>query len=78
MARLVRSVAHESGTSRLAVRVRPTNDPHQLVVAYPWRHRERAQEMGRAVAAVLDELPAADVDEAVGRAARRVAEAPNG
>ena len=43
VSRLVRSVAHESGTSRLAVRVRPTNDPHQLVVAYPWRHRERAQ-----------------------------------
>ncbi len=78
VSRLVRSVAHESGTNRLAVRVRPTNDPHQLVVAYPWRHRERAQEMGRAVAAVLDELPAADVDEAVGRAARRVADAPNG
>ena len=78
VSRLVRSVAHESGTSRLAVRVRPTNDPHQLVVAYPWRHRERAQEMGRAVAAVLDELPAADVDEAVGRAAKRVADAPNG
>ena len=76
VSRLVRSVAHESGTSRLAVRVRPTNDPHQLVVAYPWRHRERAQEMGRAVAAVLDELPAADVDEAVGRAAKRVADAP--
>ena len=78
VARLVRSVAHESGTSRLAVRVRPTSDPHQVVVAYPWRHRERAQEMGRAVAEVLDELPAADVDEAVGRAAKRVADAPNG
>src|SRR6478736_693133 len=78
IARLVRAVAAESGTNRLAVRVRPTSDPHQLVVAYPWRHRERAQVMGRAVAAVLDELPAADVDEAVGRAARRVADAPNG
>ena len=53
VARLVRAVAHESGTSRLAVRVRPTSDPHQIVVAYPWRHRERAQEMGRAVADVL-------------------------
>ena len=78
VSRLVRSVAHESGTSRLAVRVRSTSDPHQVVVAYPWRHRERAQEMGRAVAEVLDELPAADVDEAVGRAAKRVADAPDG
>ncbi len=78
VSRLVRAVAHESGTSRLAVRVRATNDPHQLVVAYPWRHRERAQEMGRAVAEVLDELPGADVDEAVGRAAKRVADSPDG
>jgi cyanophycin synthetase len=78
VARLVRSIAHESGTSRLAVRVRPTNDPHQLVVAYPWRHRERAQEMGRAVAEVLDHLPGDDVDEAVGRAAKRVADSPDG
>ncbi len=78
LARLVRSVAHESGTSRLAVRVRTTSDPHTLVVAYPWRHRERAQEMGRAVAEVLDELPAADVDEAVGRAAKRVGESDAG
>jgi cyanophycin synthetase len=74
----VRAVAHESGTSRLAVRVRPTSDPHQLVVAYPWRHRDRAQEMGRAVADVLDALPGADVDEAVGKAAVRVAAAPDG
>ena len=37
VARLVRAVAAESGTARLAVRVRPTSDPHQLVVAFPWR-----------------------------------------
>jgi cyanophycin synthetase len=78
LARLVRSVAHESGTSRLAVRVRATSDAHTLVVAYPWRHRERAQALGRAVAEVLDELPATDVDEVVERAAKRVADAENG
>ena len=33
--RLVRAIATESGTSRLAVRVRPTNDPHRIVVSYP-------------------------------------------
>ena len=43
VARLVRTLAAESGTTRLAVRVRPTSDPHQLVVAYPWRHRDRAR-----------------------------------
>ena len=78
VARLVRAIAHESGAVRLAVRVRPTTDPHVVVVAYPWRHRERAEEMGRAVAAVLDAVPGADVEEAVGRAAERVAASPEG
>jgi cyanophycin synthetase len=72
VARLVRAIAHESGTVRLAVRVRPSSDPHVIVVAYPWRHRERAQEMGRAVAGVLDALPGEDVEDAVSHAAERV------
>ena len=76
--RLVRAVAAESGTTRLAVRVRPTADPHVLVVAYPWMHRERAQEMGRAVAGVLDALPTADVEAAVEEAAARVRRCPPG
>ena len=43
-ARLVRAIAHESGTGRLAVRVRPDqSDPHVVVVAFPWRHRDRAR-----------------------------------
>ena len=37
VARLVRAVAAEAGTARLAVRVRPTSDPHQIIVAFPWR-----------------------------------------
>ncbi len=80
VARLVRTVAAEAGTPKLAVRVRPTTDPHRLVVAYPWRHRARAQEMGRAVADVLDAVPGAgsDVEEAVARAAARVAGAERG
>lgn len=73
VARLVRAVAQESGTARLAVRVRPTADPHRLVVAFPWRHRERARQMGQAVADVLDALPRQDPDVAVGEAAARVA-----
>jgi cyanophycin synthetase len=72
VARLVRQIAAESGTGRLAVRVRPAHSPHQLVVAYPWRRRERAQALGRAVAEVLDSLPGADVDEVVGTAAEKV------
>jgi len=78
VARLVREIAHESGTLRLAVRVRPTADPHVVVVAYPWRHRDRAEAMGRAVADVLDALPQEDVEEAVERAADRVAASKDG
>ena len=76
--RLVRAIAAESGTSRLAVRVRPTSDPQRIVVAFPWVHRERAQVMGQAVADVLDALPGADVDAAVSAAAERVASAGAG
>lgn len=78
VARLVRAVASESGTARLAVRVRPTGDPHQVVVAFPWRRRERAQVMGRAIGDVLDALLSADIDTAVSEAAERVAAAPAG
>ncbi|HEY3529067.1 MAG TPA: Mur ligase family protein [Nocardioides sp.] len=78
VARLVRAIAHESGTQRLAVRVRPTNDAHLIVVSYPWRHRDRAQEMGRAVADVLDSVPGEDVEQAVGHAAERVTASPPG
>ncbi len=78
VARLVREIAHESGTVRLAVRVRPTSDPHLIVVSYPWRHRDRAQAMGRAVADVLDAVPGEDVEEAVGHAAERVLASPEG
>ncbi|NYD41763.1 Mur ligase family protein [Nocardioides panaciterrulae] len=78
VARLVRAVAAESGTTRLAVRVRPTVDPHRLVVAYPWRHRTRAEVLARSVAEVLDALPASDVEAAVGRAAAAVAAAEAG
>ena len=72
VARLVRQIAAEAGTSRLAVRVRPTNDPHRLVVAYPWRRRQRAEQLGRSVAGVLDALPSADVADLVSDAAQRV------
>ena len=47
-----------------AVRVRPTNDVHRIVVAYPWRSRLRAQALGRAVAEVLDALPDPALDQA--------------
>lgn len=76
--RLVRAIAAESGTTRLAVRVRPTSDPDRLVVAFPWRHRERAQSLGRAVADALDALPTPDLEAAVSAAAETVAGAAPG
>ncbi len=78
VARLVRAIAHETGTSRLAVRVRPTSDPHLVVVAFPWRHRGKARALGEAVAEVLDALPTSDVEHVVERAAQRVRDAEPG
>jgi len=78
VARLVRQVATEAGTSRLPVRARPDRDVHRLVVAYPWRHRSRAEALGHAVAEVLDGLPADDVDTLVKQAVAQVREADLG
>jgi len=77
-ARLVRQVAAEAGTQRLAVRVRPERDVHRVVVAYPWRHRSRAEALGRAVAEVLDALPVADFERLVDRVAGSVRDADLG
>ncbi len=76
--RLVRAIAGEAGTRRLAVRVRPTSDPDVLVVAYPWRNRGRARALGEAVAHALDALPAPDLEAAVSAAAEEVAHAERG
>ena len=69
VARVVRRVAAEAGTTRLAVRSRPTADLHRLVVAFPWRRRGKAEALGRGVADVLDALTNGDVSAAVSRAA---------
>ncbi|MBD3927328.1 Mur ligase [Nocardioides cavernae] len=76
--RLVRAIAAEAGTRRLAVRVRPTSNPDVVIVAFPWRNRDRAQALGRAVTHALDALPTPDVEEAVSAAAAEVAAAPRG
>ena len=82
VARLVRAIAREAGTARLAVRVRPTSDPSRVVLAYPWVHRDRAQAMGRAVAHLLDALPQASaaggVSALVDQAAQAILAAPVG
>jgi cyanophycin synthetase len=78
VARLVRQVARESGTTRLAVRVRPGADVRLVVVAFPWRNRQRAEALGIAVAGVLDGLPTGDLDTLLGDAAAQVATAAPG
>ena len=59
--RLVRRIAAEAGTTRLGVRVRPTSEPERIVVAYPWRGRNRARALGEAVADVIDGFGTTDV-----------------
>ena len=76
--RLVRAIANEAGTRRLAVRVRATSDPDVLVVAFPWRNRGRARALGEAVAHALDALPTPDVESAVSAAAEEVRAAERG
>src|SRR3954452_15098130 len=75
---LVRKVAAESGTTRLGVRVRPTSQHERIVVAYPWRDRNRARALGEAVASVIDGLGSTDVGVLVEEAARHVASAERG
>ena len=71
LAALTRRLAGAGGTTRLAVRVRPTTDPDVLVLAFPWKDRARARALGEAVAAVLD---GATEDEA----ARKIVETEPG
>src|SRR6195952_1709053 len=76
--RLVRRIAAESGTTRLGVRVRPTSQHERIVVAYPWRDRNRACALGEAVASVIDGLGSTDGGVLVEEAARHVATTERG
>ena len=78
LARLTRKIAAASGTTRLAVRTRPGSEPDQLILAFPWRHRGRAEALARAVVEVVDGLTLEPVDALVGRAALAVVGADPG
>jgi cyanophycin synthetase len=81
VARIVRGVARAAGTTRLGVRVRPTDDPARIVVAYPWRDHDRARALGVAVAGVIDALAApepATLDVLVAAAGAGVGATPPG
>ncbi len=76
--KLVRRIASESGTTRLGVRVRPTARPERIVVAYPWRDRNRARALGEAVVSVIDGLGNVDVTTLVETAAQQVSAVERG
>ena len=75
---LTRQVASASGTTRLAVRARPGSDVDHLILAFPWRHRGRAEALAEAVVDVVDGLGTQPVDQLVARAARDVLAAEPG
>lgn len=78
VAALVRRVARDAGIARLGVRVRSGSDVHQLVVAFPWAHQQRAKALARAVANVMDAFSTDDLPAVLGEASRRVADEPEG
>ena len=63
---VVRRVATASGTTRLGVRARPGIDLGKIVVAYPWRHRGRAEALGLAAAEALSRQAPREGGEPVG------------
>jgi len=77
-ASLTRAVAAGAGAARVQVVALPGPAPGQVVVAYPWRHRGRAEVLGRAVAAGMARLPGEDLGRVVTDAARAVREADAG
>jgi cyanophycin synthetase len=52
---VARRLARASG-ARVGVRSRPGSEPGQVVIAFPWRRREAAQALGRAVAGSMGAL----------------------
>jgi cyanophycin synthetase len=81
VARLVRGVARAAGTTRLGLRVRPTNEPNRVVVAYPWRDRNRALALAEAVVEVIDALAGPEpvrAERLVAAAGEKVAAEPPG
>ncbi len=75
---VLRRLATASGTTRLGVRARPGADLAEIVVAYPWRHRGRAESLGEVAARVLSGDPAALPPDWLAEAAAEVRVSPLG
>jgi cyanophycin synthetase len=77
--RVVRALAAAGGTRRLGVRVRPGGSVDEVVGAFVWRQRARAQALGESLGPVLAEvLGGSGLDEAVARHADALREATGG
>ena len=69
---LARRIARATGTRRLAVRGRVGPEPGQIVVAFPWRRREAAEALARAVAVAMGAVLRRSADRLVEELAREV------
>ena len=66
-------MAGATGTSRLAIRGRVGPEPGQIVVAFPWRRREAAEALARAVATATGAVLRRSADRVVAELAEEVA-----
>jgi cyanophycin synthetase len=70
---LARRIARETGTGRLAVRGRMGPEPGTIVVAFPWRRREAAEALARAIAVATGAVLGRSADRVVADLAAEVA-----
>lgn len=79
--RLVRRMAAADGFRGLTTVARSLSDPHQIVVAFPWKNRHRAVALADGIAEVLQAYldgDSEDGEEAIEVVAQRLADAERG
>jgi cyanophycin synthetase len=75
---VARRIARATGTGRLAVRGRMGPEPGQIVVAFPWRRREAAEALARAIAVATGAVLRRSAERVVAELAAEVAGADPG
>ncbi|MEO5745297.1 MAG: tetratricopeptide repeat protein [Terracoccus sp.] len=80
MRNVTRRLGTEVGAGRLGVRVRAGREPADVVLAFPWVHRDRGRVAGEQVAVLLDALLNGSrlVDDIFDEAASAIIDAPDG
>ena len=77
--RVVRALSAAVGTTRLAVRCRPGSASEQVIAAYVWRHRGRAEALGHAIGPTLEDVLAGmPLAESVATRGPDIASVPSG